>query len=93
MGNLKGAIFFMFTALVAISVWAFNVVYADNALPQILTNITTTLPNPIVDMTSWAQLFITLERLSPLFIVLFGLAGWILEILVFGRNDYGTYTY
>jgi hypothetical protein len=39
--------------------------------------------NPV----SWVQLFVTLERYSPLFILFFGGVGWFVEAYILGRRD------
>lgn len=90
MGNLKGAMFFFCCLTVAIALWSVNIIYVDNALPEILTDITAALSNPICDMTGWAKLFMSIERMAPLFLAFIGLVGWILELYVFGARSYGS---
>lgn len=92
MSNYKGALWFVFCVIVAITLWALNVVYVDNAVPQILASIQSCFPNSTLggfNPTGWAQLFLALERYAPLFMLALGGIGWILEISLFGNTSTG----
>jgi hypothetical protein len=90
MGNLKGSIFFMFCAVLAVVVWGLNIVYVDNALPQVLSSLFDTFDSVTMGNFNpvwWVQFFTALERYSPLFIVFVGGVGWLLEAYIFNRGD------
>ena len=87
MSSIQGAIFFVVCSITALLLWVVNVVFVDNALPQVLSQIQADMPNSIIDMSWWGQLFIKFVQLSPLFCIAVGVLGWIALATIFGRRD------
>lgn len=94
MSLFKGAMWIIFCLFIAIVLWALNVVYVDNAVPQILTDFDATFGDSSMgsfNPTNWAQLFIALIRYSPLFMIALGILGFVLEISIFGNSNRSGY--
>jgi hypothetical protein len=88
MSSWQGVVWFVGCLITAMCLWIINVVFIDNAVPQVLVDVKAALPYSIIDMDSWCQLFLVIARLSPLFLIAVGILGWIALSVIYGRRDY-----
>ncbi len=86
MSAFWGYVWLAICIMFAIGHWIFNVTVLDNALPPVLDSITTTFTHSFMDNTDNAVLFMRLMDYAPLFEILLGIIGFIVECTIFGTS-------
>ena len=91
MSAIRGWLWLGCCIALAIGVFVFDVIYADNALPQAIDQISKSFTQTVIaTQNSNVQLFIVIIRWTPLFIVAAGMIGWYVETVTWGSAQYET---